>query len=312
MAKTELQADDVTRTYMATLQIYLYCGEEAALHRAYEIGRRCLGDGRSILEMISIHHRAMQGLRNGAATSQLQPETVKKAGEFFTECMSPFEMTRRAIGEANLALRMLNEALEEQVRLIARELHDQSGQLLAAVHIALDELARDLPEDRRPRLQGVKDLCDQVEKQLRGLSHELRPTILEDLGLTAALESLAELTSKRTAVRITVVPFEGARLASRVEVALYRIVQEALNNVVKHASATSAEIKLSKIGTALRCSIVDNGIGFDTKALQSDPWRRGLGLSGIRERVRALEGELQIESSPGRGTRLEIMIPLEG
>jgi signal transduction histidine kinase len=144
------------------------------------------------------------------------------------------------------------------------------------------------------------------------LSHELRPTILEDLGLTAALESLAELTSKRTGVRITVVPYEGARLASRVEVALYRIVQEALNNVVKHASATSAEIKLSKTGTAVRCSILDNGIGFDPKARQADPSRGGLGLLGIHERVQALEGELQIESSPGQGTRLEIMIPLEG
>jgi signal transduction histidine kinase len=226
--------------------------------------------------------------------------------------MSPFEMTHRAIGEANLALRRLNEALEEQVRLIARELHDQSGQLLAAVHIALDEVARDLPEDRRNCLEGVKRLCDQVETQLRNLSHELRPTVLEDLGLMAALESLAQRIVKRTGLCIAIGPFDGPRLPARVEVALYRIVQEALNNVVKHAGATSVEIRLSRTGTAVECSISDNGIGFKPPARRAET-SGGLGLLGIRERLQALQGELQIGSGPEQGgTKLKIMIPMEG
>ena len=312
MAKTELASDDITGKYTASLESYLQQGNEAALHQAYEIGRRCLAEGWSILEMISIHHQAMQAVEKAAETSQLRPETLRKAGEFFTECMSPFEMTHRAIGEANLALRRLNEALEEQTQLISRELHDQSGRLLAAVHIELDEIARGLPEDGRTRLQGVKGLCDQIEAQLRGISHELRPTILEDLGLIAALESLAQRTAKRTGLRITIKPFDGPRLPARVEVALYRVVQEALNNVMKHASATSVEIRLRNTGGAVKCSVVDNGIGFDPKALQKDHSRRGLGLLGIHERVQALRGEVQIESVSGQGTKLKLMIPLEG
>jgi signal transduction histidine kinase len=311
MAKIEPHSDELTRMYIAALESYLQQGGEAALHRAYEIGRRSLADGRSILDMVSIHHQAMQAMGNASPPSWLRPETLKKAGEFFIECMSPYEMTQRAFGEANEALRRLNESLEEQARLLARELHDESGQLLAAVHIELDDIARNLPADGRTRLQGVKGLLDQVETQLRAISHELRPTVLDDLGLVAALESLAQRVARRKGLRIAVRPFKGARLPARVEVALYRIVQEALNNVSKHARATLVKIQLRVTAKAVVCSIEDNGIGFEPKSLQSNPGGRGLGLLGIQERLQALRGEVRIESVPGQGTKLKITIPLE-
>ncbi len=303
-------SDDVAREYATTLESYLQKGDEAALHQIYELGRHCLAEGRSILEMISIHHQAMQTVWEVVASSHRSPDALSKAGAFFTECMSPFEMTHRAFGEANRALRSLNETLESQARLIARELHDQSGQLLAAVHIELDDAARSLPAQSRARLQGVKKLLDQVESQLRDMSHELRPTVLDDLGLVPALESLSSRVSKRTNVRIALQLFSGDRLPARVEIALYRIVQEALTNVTKHARATSVKIRLRRTKDAVVCSIHDNGIGFDLESLSALPSNRGLGLLGIQERLQALQGELRIESKAG--TKLIITIPAEG
>ena len=309
MDKVRTRLDEVTREYAAALESYLREGNEAALHRVYEFGRKSLAEGRSILDMVSIHHEAMQAVFD-AAPSARPPGTVRKAGEFFSECMSPFEMTQRAFGETNRALRGLNESLEAQARMIARELHDQSSQLLAAVHIELDETALQLPADSRTRLEGVKKLLGEVEAQLRNMSHELRPTVLDDLGLTAALESLSRRVSKRSKVRIAVRSFNGERLPSHIEVALYRIIQEALNNVIKHACATTVRIRLQRNRRAVVCTIQDNGTGFDPKSLETDPHTGGLGLLGIKERLQALQGEFQIES--GQGTKLKITIPVEG
>lgn len=102
---------DRTRKYSAALKSYLQQGDEAALHHAYEYGRGCLGEGRSILDMVSMHHQAMEAVWNMMAPSKLQSEYFRSAGDFFNECMSPFEMTHRAFGEANQALRHLNETL---------------------------------------------------------------------------------------------------------------------------------------------------------------------------------------------------------
>jgi len=311
MEKTKPHSDERTRKYKANLQSYLREGDEVALQQAYEFGRRGLAEGRSILDMISIHHQALRAVWNRAAAAQLGPDALGKAGEFFTECMSPFEMTHRAFGEANQTLRRLNETLEEQARVIGRELHDEAGQLLAAVHIELDEIARDFPAEGQARFRQVKARLDQVETQLRSLSHELRPAVLEDLGLVAALESLSQRVAKRTGLLISLQRFDGPRLSSRMELALYRIVQEALNNVIKHARATSVKIQLHRMGKALVCSVRDNGIGFDPQSLPTGPGR-GLGLSGIRERLKALQGEVRIESVAGKGTSLKIMIPMEG
>lgn len=311
MEKIQSRSDERTRRYTAALKSYLRHGDEAGLQRAYEFGRRCLADGQSLLDMVSIHHQAIRTMWEGVTPSRLDPEDLGKAGEFFTECMSPFEMTRRASGEANQTLRRLNETLEEQARRIGRELHDESGQLLAAVHIELDEIARDLPAGSRARLQQVKACLDQVELQLRGLAHELRPSVLDDLGLAAALESLSQRVAKRTGLLISLQRFAGPRLPGRMELALYRIVQEALNNVTKHARATSVKIRLRRLGKMVVCSILDNGMGFDPKSLPTDPEHCGLGLFGIRERLQALQGKFRIESVAGKGTRLKIMIPME-
>lgn len=213
---------------------------------------------------------------------------------------------------AHRALRRMNEMREDEVRRIARELHDEAGQLLASVHIALVEWAREMPESAADHLPRVVGLLDQIEVGLRELSHELRPTILDDLGLGPALEFLAGRVSKRSGLLVTVEGLVGGRLLPVVETTLYRVAQEALANVARHARATSARLCLEREDRLIRCAIRDDGIGFDVPVILARRGEHGLGLIGIRERVASLAGTLQIESAPGRGTTLLVTIPLEG
>lgn len=221
----------------------------------------------------------------------------------------------RDIGErkrAEAALIQLNKALEEQAKRIAHELHDESGQLLASVHIALNnDIARQLPAEAKSSVQGVKDLLDKIEAQLRRLSHELRPTILDDLGLVPALEFLTQGISERAQISITVQGDTGGRLPNEVEIVLYRIVQEALNNVVRHAQARQVRVSIGREGETVQCSIRDDGVGFDSKRVAAHKGRRGLGLIGIRERLVAVKGTCIIKTSPAQGTEILVTVPTE-
>jgi signal transduction histidine kinase len=234
--------------------------------------------------------------------------TVQAAGSFVLECLCSFEMAHRAVREANTALRGLNEFLEEQTRRISHGLHDEAGELLASVHVALDDVAPDLPAPAAARLESVKRLLDQIEEELRRLSHDLRPTILDDLGLMAALDVLAEAVSARTGLWVKVEGRREDRLAPAIETVLYRIVQEALNNVNKHAHASAVTIVVRREARRVCCSVRDDGVGFDPGTARSTV--KGIGLIGIRERLATLGGALSIEAAPGRGTELRVAIPL--
>jgi signal transduction histidine kinase len=156
----------------------------------------------------------------------------------------------------------------------------------------------------------VHALLDRVEAQLRRLSRELRPTILDDLGLAPALEWLAQGVADRTGLAITVVaPFD--RLSPGVETAVYRIVQEALTNVVRHARASKVQVEVRRDDSTVRAVIRDDGQGFDVAATLARRGERGLGLIGMRERVEAMGGKLLIESHPGKGVEISLTIPLE-
>jgi PAS domain S-box-containing protein len=209
------------------------------------------------------------------------------------------------------ALHHLNEGLEAEVKRIAHALHDEAGQLLASVHIGLVEIARDLPSHAARRLEDVRGLLDKIEEQLRHLSHELRPTILDDLGLRPALEFLADGVSRRTGLQIVVDGSPGTRLSSTTETVLYRIVQEALTNVTRHAQATRVSIGIERRGRALRCTVRDDGLGFDVPAVLARRGARGLGLIGIQERLHGIGGKLTIVATPGGGTQLVMSVPVE-
>jgi signal transduction histidine kinase len=244
--------------------------------------------------------------RNPAHTRELD-----RAQEFFHESLIPYEMALRGFQDATSALHRLNETLEQEIHRIAHTVHDEAGQLLFAARLAMSSVAHDIDPSLQERLQEVGTILDQVEKQLRRLSHELRPTILDDLGLVPALESLADSISKRAGLSIRTYSSLRDRYAQKIETAVYRVVQEALANVTKHAGARNVDIQLTRVEKHLHCLVHDDGIGFDAPSVLSCAARGGLGLIGIRERLNAVGGTLQIDSAAGRGTKLLIKIPVE-
>jgi two-component system sensor histidine kinase DegS len=135
---------------------------------------------------------------------------------------------------------------------------------------------------------------------------------LDDLGWIPAIRFLAEGVAKRASVAIEIETTVEGRLAGPMEIALYRVVQEALTNATKHAKAGRVWISIGRKDGQLCCSIEDDGQGFDVRAVQADYKRRGLGLTGMQERLNAIGGTLSIDSAPGRGTRLLIQLPTEG
>src|SRR5260370_17341792 len=304
-------SSDLDGMYAAGLQDSPHQHDESCLLRAYELGRRAVREGRSILEMIALHQKTSSQLVSRSASAVESARVLDASATFLREAMSPYEMTNRAFGEANTALQHLNETLEAEVRRLAHALHDEAGQLLAVVHIKLEDISRTLPADLRERLQEVRRVMDQIEDQLRGLAHELRPPALEEQGLLPALQNLASAVSRRTKLRVTVETPESARLPTKMEAVLYRVVQEALKNATKHAQAHAVKIRFWRFQGLVCCSIEDDGIGFEHDAVSSGRIRRGLGLLGIRERLQVLGGNCEIHSSPGHVTKLNVKIPLD-
>jgi signal transduction histidine kinase len=296
--------------YRAALYKYVQRGGEAALGRAYELGRQAIAEKTNLIELASLHHQALDGmLADGGRAADRRK--LLAAADFLAEVLSPFEMAHRGVQDAIAALRQFNETLEKEIRRIAYGVHDEAGQLLVAVHLALADMARELPERQKEHVARIEGLLQQVEEQLRRYSHELRPTILDDLGWIPAIRFLAEGVSKRAHLAIRVKTTIAGRLPGSVETALYRIVQEVLNNASKHAKASQVWIRIGRKNGRLCCSIEDDGVGFDIHTVQSDWKRRGLGLIGMQERLNAIGGTLSIDSAPGQGTRLLIQLPTE-
>jgi signal transduction histidine kinase len=218
-------------------------------------------------------------------------------------------MSHRGTREAALALQRLNETLENEAKRIAHALHYEAGQLLASVHIALAELAPTLPVPAREKLGEITQLLKDSEDALRDLSHELRPMVLEHLGLLPALRFLAEKAARRNHLSITVHGNSHTRMPASVESAVYRATQEALNNVVKHARARSVRIRLRCGSRWVSCIVQDDGVGL-AKSLRREE-QMGLGLIGIRERLGTLGGSFRIVSRAQQGTTLLLVVPLE-
>jgi len=294
--------------YTAALRDSIAGMGESSLQQAYELGRRALADGLGVLDMAAMYHKALAAGLPRDSTPEETALMIEAGASFFAESLSPYEMTHRGFRDSNIALRHLNQTLEQEIKRIAHALHDEAAQLLASVYLALDEVAGNLPPAREHLLK-VKGLLDLIEGQLRQLSHELRPTILDDWGLLPALKFLAEGVTARTGLFIKVEGESAPSLSPLLATTLYRIVQEALTNVTRHAKATQVKVTLQHELQTLRCSIKDNGIGFDVSSLSARTGERGLGLIGIRERLNSVGGSPSLVSTPGQGTELVITIP---
>lgn len=215
----------------------------------------------------------------------------------------------RALAAHNVSI------LEAERQRIARELHDESGQALIGVKLNLQVLAHKIPTELPALRAEVDDLRQQINEataQLKGLARKLRPPTLDQLGLQVALQQLVTEFAERTAIHMHYTTVEGAiRLPPAVETACYRIVQEALTNVARHAAASEVWITLGldvreKLDFYLQLTIEDNGRGFVVK----QEAERGLGLLGMQERSLTLGGVLTIESQPGAGAMIHVTIPL--
>src|ERR1051325_1309064 len=305
------QGTDFEGEYASLLREYATGGGEVVLGRAYELGRRAISERKSLLELVSLHHQTVGQLFHGSDDKKFQEHLLRTSADFLSECMSPYEMAQRGFQDAVKALRQLNETLEEEIKRIAYSVHDEAGQLLVAVHLALANLAPELPQAQKEKATQIEGLLSEIEKHLRRYSHELRPTILDDLGWIPAIRFLAEGVSKRANLPIHIEAKISGRLPSTVETTLYRVVQEALTNAVKHAKAKNIWIRAWLKDQVLHCSIRDDGEGFDAEAVQASTSRKGLGLIAMRERLSAIGGTLWIESSRRRGTELLIRLPRE-
>ena len=422
--------------YEAVLRDYLSGMGEAALERAYELGRRALGEGLGALDMARLHHQALFAVLRTLTDERRLCHAVKGAEKLFVESLTPYEMTLRGFQETNAALRAsearyrelfenandivftvdlegnftsinragerlsgyersealsmpfsrvipqehvdvarsareakltgqqdgtryvvdlvakdgrrvplevntrlirengqpvgvqgiarditerrqaeqalhrFNARLEAEAKRIAHVLHDQAGQLLTSVNLALAELAQKLPDEAQPKLERVASLLDHTGEQLRHISHELRPVFLDDFGLVPALEFLAQGISQRVPLAISIAASLPCRAPAPIETVLYRVLQEALTNVVKHAEASHVTVTLMQHDGTLHCSIADDGVGFDPSDGTLARARPCLGLIGIRERIAALGGTSVVSSRRGQGTTLSLTVPL--
>ena len=207
--------------------------------------------------------------------------------------------------------RQLVQTQEEERRALSRELHDQIGQTLTAVRINLGNLEEALGNDGysvRSQIEQTKRLAEQALRSVRDLAMGLRPAMLDDLGLEAALEWQARQHARLCGVPVTVsVEGDLADLSDAHRTCVYRIVQEALNNAAKHARAKEIRVGVRCREGSVSIAVQDDGQGFDMTRPAS-----GLGLVGMKERVRQLDGEILIQSEPGHGTELMAEIPLAG
>ena len=209
-----------------------------------------------------------------------------------------------------LTAQLLN-VQEEERRRIARDLHDDITQKLAMLGIEFGLINRDLVQTNRAgeeRMAGMYEQILQISEDVRQISHQLHPSVLEHCGLVSALEAFGRETGKQTGIAVTVTSRDvTAQIPRAIATGLYRIAQEALRNIVKHASAQSTAITLSEESGLLRLTIIDDGVGFDADAQESNP---GLGMLSMQERVRLMDGALSIQSEPGEGTRVEVSVRL--
>lgn len=221
------------------------------------------------------------------------------------------EAHERERAGADLMARVIDAQEAERAR-VARDLHDDIGQALTSVLLGLrlveGSVSAGDPDAVRARIEEVRDLVADALGAVRRLAFELRPTVLDDLGLVAALERLVADTSDRSGLltELQLAGFDrGRRLAPELETVVYRVVQEALTNVARHAAATKVTVRVHAEAQAVCGEIADDGLGFDPAPLSAS-----LGLAGMRERASLAGGRVEVVSSPGAGTRVEFELPV--
>ena len=224
---------------------------------------------------------------------------VDRLAKSFQRLLTRVEVERRRSG------RLVLRAQEEERRRLARDLHDEVNQALTAILLRLEALSHSAPPELTEELGEVKKLVNQAMAELLQLARQLRPSALDDHGLLPALATHVRRFAAQTGIEADLnTRGEAADLAPDQEIAVYRVAQEALANVARHAEASRVQIDLDTSGSALELRVRDDGRGFNEHGR-----RHGLGLDGMAERARLVGGELEIDSVPGAGTELVMRVP---
>jgi signal transduction histidine kinase len=278
----------------------------------------CLTRGYSNVTIVPLRSRgrefgALCLLRDDGETQQFEPALLRLlASETCVGVQNALlyaESQRRETHRQALLAKVLN-AQEEERRRLARELHDDTGQALTAILMGMDGIAARLPDHPEPALREMdtlRNLTEETLGSLRATILALRPSVLDDVGLVPAIERYADLIVRSGGIAANVLSnFGDERLPPEWEVAVFRIVQESLNNVARHSGARSVDVLLERHAHVLRVTVRDDGQGFSEVA--SESVLAGVGIEGMTERAELLGGVLTVESSPGRGTavRLEV------
>jgi len=199
----------------------------------------------------------------------------------------------------------LVRAQEEERRALSRELHDEVGQSFSAVLMEAENLLDLEPTtEARPRLESIRAVAEKGINEIRNMALLLRPSMLDDFGLVPALDWQARETAKRTGMHVQVSSELAQDLPEEHKTCIYRVVQEALHNCARHAQANTVQVDVRRETGRILLSVQDDGSGFDPQRV------RGLGLMGMEERVRHLGGTFEIDSQPGRGTRVNVALPM--
>jgi signal transduction histidine kinase len=265
-----------------------------------------------VLTGLGDEDRALRMIRDGA-----QDYLIKSRVERYVLVKAiRYAIERQLAKSEHTQLRLkLVTVQEEQRHRIARELHDQMGQSIAALMLGLKSLADscELKEQARIQFQQLQSIANDLARDVHALALDLRPTALDDLGLEAALSNYIEAWSSRWQIPFDfhINGFTDQRLASHLETIIYRIAQEALTNVVRHARAQSVSLILECADDRVGVIIEDDGCGFDVEAVMNNPAKeQRLGLVGMEERVALVGGNLTIESTQGMGTSVYVRIPI--
>jgi PAS domain S-box-containing protein len=293
------------------------CIDITEIREAHEMQRRLDEDleRRALPGMIIVDPLMVVGARGGGSSSRLAPAhslspDPAQQNDWVLTSLLELQQAKDDLRASQTRYRTLSrhllEVQERERSWLARELHDQFGQSLIYVSLNLRALQDELSPASRASVPESLQIIAQLLEQVRSLAFELRPAALDDLGLVAALRGLVARHGERTGVRAS---FMGTtaelRVTAEIETASFRIVQEALINVARHARAAHIEVTLGVQGGALEVAVRDDGIGFDV-----DEQRGGLGLVGMSERAALAGGQLEIESAPGAGTTLRARFPL--
>jgi len=329
---------EVPSGFCADLEIALHCSEYLESLRAGQafllediaaekelcpIGEKLLAeDFRFFLSVPLLTKDGLIGALNllDFSPRNLQPEQIsfiRQAAPFLAVAIQGTNLLT-SLNRQKEELRALSQRLadteETERRRLAAELHDEAGQNLSALAINLDILKKQLPQQdaaAQKRLDDSIVLIDRLTTQIRTVMAELRPPVIDDYGLLASVQWLADRFMARTEIPVLVHGREARpRLSSTKEIALFRVTQEALNNIAKHAQATTVDIELYQVDNSVHLAIRDNGIGLGRNDLKTSDSLQHWGLLSMRERVEAFSGQFSLDSAPGAGTTITARMPV--